>query len=100
MLGGDAPLPVIFFSHGLISHLAQNTALMEHLASLGYVVVSIAHTYDAAPVLFPNGDVIARPTQAPATEAPSEEAISLYRETGRNFTAGRTYETALPGRSA
>jgi predicted dienelactone hydrolase len=61
----DAPLarnvtnlPAVFYSHGYTSFLGQNTVLMEHLASHGYVVFSVQHTYDSAATAFPNGDVI------------------------------------------
>ncbi len=51
-------LPVVIYSHGYTSFAGQNTALMEDLASHGYIVYSIQHTYDSAPTVFPNGDVI------------------------------------------
>jgi predicted dienelactone hydrolase len=102
VLDGEQPLPVIFFSHGLYSYASQNTVLMEHLASKGYVVFSIAHTYDAAPVIFPNGDVIELP--APYTNKeleksyqPSEELIKLAMETGPKFSEGKTYEERYEG---
>lgn len=60
----DAPLlpratnlPVVIYSHGYTSHLAQNTALMEELASHGYIAYSLQHTYDSSSTAFPNGDV-------------------------------------------
>ncbi|MEZ5929880.1 MAG: peptidylprolyl isomerase [Parvularculaceae bacterium] len=55
---GATDLPVIFFSHGYTSFLGQNTALMEELASQGYVVYSVNHTFDSADVVMPNGDVL------------------------------------------
>jgi predicted dienelactone hydrolase/cyclophilin family peptidyl-prolyl cis-trans isomerase len=55
---GLADLPVIIYSHGYTSFAGQNTALMEELASHGYVVYSIQHTFDSAPTVFPNGDVL------------------------------------------
>ena len=39
----DAPYPVIVFSHSLGLNAEQNTPLMEHLASHGYVVIGISH---------------------------------------------------------
>ena len=42
---GDCPL--IVFSHGGISYSASNISLYKELASHGYVVVSIDHTYHA-----------------------------------------------------
>ena len=72
----DAPLvedasdlPVVVYSHGFGSYAAQNTALMEELASHGYVVYSVQHSYTSAATIFPNGDVILR---AAEYEAASE----------------------------
>lgn len=58
LLAGAARLPVVIYSHGYASFLSQNTALMEDLASHGYVVYSLQHTFDSAATLFPNGDVL------------------------------------------
>lgn len=57
MLAGASRRPVVFYSHGYTSFLSQNTALMEHLASHGYIVFSVQHTYDSSPTVFPDGDV-------------------------------------------
>lgn len=58
LLAGATRLPVVIYSHGYGSFLSQNTALMEDLASHGYVVYSLQHTFDSATTLFPNGDVL------------------------------------------
>ncbi len=50
--------PVILFSHGYGGFSGQNTIQMEELASYGYVVFSIAHTYEASSSVFPNGKII------------------------------------------
>ncbi|MGH9943386.1 MAG: alpha/beta hydrolase family protein [Pyrinomonadaceae bacterium] len=53
------PYPVLVFSHGQIPGLAaQNTAQMEELASHGYVVFSIGHTYETLVNIFPDGRVV------------------------------------------
>lgn len=52
------PSPTVIFSHGLFSSLQRNTAQMEHLASHGYLVLSISHPYSAVATLHENGDVI------------------------------------------
>lgn len=57
MLAGASRRPVVFYSHGYTSFLSQNTALMEHMASHGYIVFSVQHTYDSSPTVFPDGDV-------------------------------------------
>jgi dienelactone hydrolase len=47
--------PVVLFSPGFGASREQNTALIEDLASRGYVVVSLDHTYEAPVVEFPDG---------------------------------------------
>lgn len=49
--------PVIIFSHGLSGMRFQNSALMEELASQGYVVFAADHSYGANITIFPDGDV-------------------------------------------
>ncbi|MEK6152910.1 hypothetical protein WIW50_06610 [Flavobacteriaceae bacterium 3-367] len=39
--------PLILFNHGLQMFSSQNTLLMEHLASHGYIVASIGHPYES-----------------------------------------------------
>ncbi|WP_207400710.1 alpha/beta hydrolase family protein [Actinomadura roseirufa] len=59
--GWNAPVaagrrhPVVLFSPGYNSIRALNTALVEDLASRGYVVVTIDHTHEAPIVEFPHG---------------------------------------------
>jgi len=51
--------PVLIFSHGYIpGFLAQNTAQMEELASHGYVVFSIGHSYETVANIFPDGRAV------------------------------------------
>lgn len=40
-------LPVVVFSHGAHDHRADTTLMVQELASHGYVVVTVDHTYDA-----------------------------------------------------
>ncbi|NQV50230.1 MAG: dienelactone hydrolase family protein, partial [Candidatus Marinimicrobia bacterium] len=49
--------PVILFSHGLSGMRFQNTALMEELASQGYVVFAADHSYAANITIFDNGEM-------------------------------------------
>ncbi len=60
----DAPLahsntayPVIVFSHGWKGFRAQNTVQMLQLASHGYVVIGMEHTYGAVTTVFPDGSI-------------------------------------------
>ena len=50
--------PVVLFSPGFGSFREANTAQIEDLASHGYVVVSLDHTYEAPVVEFPHGRVV------------------------------------------
>ncbi len=56
----DAPItegthPVVVFTHGYTGTFTDYTFLFEDLASRGYVVASVDHTYEATAVGFPNG---------------------------------------------
>ena len=60
----DAPLragvnkrPTVIFSHGYRGFKGQNTQLMEHLASHGYIAYAVQHTYESSPTVFPDGEV-------------------------------------------
>lgn len=80
-------LPVVMYSHGYTGSAGQNTVLMEELASHGYAVYSIQHTYDASDTVFPNGDVL---VLDPALATPPEQsstisAVEKQAYMGRNF---------------
>ncbi|MEW6086023.1 MAG: hypothetical protein AB1607_15630 [Chloroflexota bacterium] len=68
------PFPVILFSHGWNGFNAQNTGQALELASHGYVVVGVQHTYGAVVTVFPNGDVaLNNPDALPPDETPVDE---------------------------
>jgi len=54
---GGGPFPLLVFSHGLRGIRVQNTVLMRELASHGYVVAAIDHTYGNALTIFPDGRI-------------------------------------------
>jgi len=54
-LAGADPYPVLIFSHGWEGFKEQNIFQVEELASHGYVVVGINHTYGSVLTLFPDG---------------------------------------------
>ena len=47
--------PVVVFTHGYTGTFTDYTFLFEELASRGYVVASVDHTYEASAVQFPDG---------------------------------------------
>lgn len=49
--------PVIIFSHGIAGLRTQNTFLCEELASHGYIVISIDHTYESFITVFPDNSI-------------------------------------------
>jgi predicted dienelactone hydrolase len=53
----DQGYPIILFSHGWQGFNAQNTGQALQLASNGYVVVGVQHTYGAVITVFPDGRV-------------------------------------------
>lgn len=67
-----APYPLIVFSHGWQGLRVQSTFLMEALASQGYVVAAIDHTYGAQIVIFPDGRVVKNNPRALPTNDPPE----------------------------
>jgi predicted dienelactone hydrolase len=91
LLAGAKDLPVVFYSHGYTSFLQQNTVLMEELASHGYVVFSVQHTYDSSDTAFLNGDV------APMDPALQQmtEAVEDGRPSQADALAGATLDARL-----
>lgn len=69
----DAPAdgtrhPIVVLSHGLGTNAAQHTGQAEELASRGYVVAAIDHTYDAVAVEFPGGRLELANPDVPSTD--------------------------------
>lgn len=75
----DAPVarnsgrnPVVLYSAGLGDPRTWNTGLVEDLASRGYVVVTVDHTYDSSEVALPGGrlakSVLPELAQKPGTD--------------------------------
>ncbi len=54
----DTSYPVIVFSHSMGLNAEQNTPLMEHLASHGYVVIGISHTRMTVRVISSQGQPV------------------------------------------
>ncbi len=67
-------LPVLLYSTGLHSDRAMGTALVEDLASRGYIVVTVDHTHDANEVEFPGGRL---ETDAMPSNAHSSHTIAV-----------------------
>ncbi|MFI1092028.1 alpha/beta hydrolase family protein [Streptomyces sp. NPDC020917] len=57
-------LPVVVYSHGSASHRGDHTVIVQELASHGFAVVTVDHTYDTF-TEFPDGRVV-----TPAADVP------------------------------
>ncbi len=65
LVRSTSPLPVLIFNHGWGEHFAQNSILMEELASHGYIVFSVAHHYEAKFSFRPDGRPILMDESSP-----------------------------------
>ena len=65
--------PVILFSHGWNGFNAQNSGQAVQLASHGYVVIGIQHTYGAVITVFPDGTVAKNNPTALPEGKPTED---------------------------
>lgn len=54
LLSSSSPYPLILFFHGYVAFRTAYTAYCEELASHGYIVVVIGHTYYSQLSVFPN----------------------------------------------
>ncbi|MEQ8688946.1 MAG: hypothetical protein RIE86_26840 [Imperialibacter sp.] len=53
----DGPFPVLIFSHGYGSKATGYYALLTEMASQGYVIINMNHTYESLGATFPDGRV-------------------------------------------
>ena len=61
------PFPVLLFNHaGELGFTSQNQLLMEHLASHGYVIFSIAHPYQSSKVNLGHAGTVTRVSDYPS----------------------------------
>jgi predicted dienelactone hydrolase len=74
--------PILIFSHGYECYPAQNTALLEQLASHGYIAISVAHPHDAADLRLANGRLLE--TSHPAGTDPEFAALRKQLSSGPN----------------
>jgi predicted dienelactone hydrolase len=54
---GKEPFPVVIFSHAYWGSVSQCTALMQELASQGYVAVSVGHPYETPYLIQADGHI-------------------------------------------
>jgi pimeloyl-ACP methyl ester carboxylesterase len=77
------PFPLIIFSHGWKGFSAASTGQAIELASHGYVVIALHHTYGAITTVFPDGTVAPINPNA----LPAEDDDPNYEEIARRLVA-------------
>lgn len=89
----EGTFPTLLFSHGLLAYVSQNTPLMEHLASMGYVVLSLTHPGESGGIVHLNGDVVTfdESTRNTIVERASDPSAfdKLSPDIGKRLTATR-----------
>ena len=72
LLRDNQGFPVLIFSHGWEGFKEQNIFQVEELASHGYVVIGINHTYGAILTVFPDGRLFPVDHNALPSDVPDE----------------------------
>jgi predicted dienelactone hydrolase len=85
---GGPRFPVVIFNHGYLLYPGANTALMEELASHGYVVFSLSHPPDSASYRTFDGTLVEQHLWTP-----SDELIESLKQ----FVGAPTYEARYRG---
>jgi hypothetical protein len=89
----DVGYPVILFSHGWNGFNAQNTSQAIELASHGYVVVGVQHTYGAVITVFDDGTIARNNPSALPNGAPDDEYEAAARTLVRQWSGDLAYTT-------
>jgi predicted dienelactone hydrolase len=83
--------PVILFSHGWNGFNAQNTGQAIQLASHGYVVVGVQHTYGAVITVFEDGTIARNQPSALPSGAPDDEYEAAARKLVQQWAGDLEY---------
>ncbi|MEV6974176.1 lipase [Kitasatospora sp. NPDC093806] len=87
--------PVVLYSPGSRADRSFGTLAAEDLASRGYVVVVLDHTFDAGEVVFPDGRLEVR--NKPAVFAMTDAEIVAYRAADTRFVLDQLTDLAAGG---
>lgn len=84
----EAPYPLIVYHHGYGGHTGVHLALIEELASHGFVVASVAHSYESAFLHGPDGELVSFSPENPAYVGRLEEAHGDRQEALKDAIIG------------
>lgn len=85
------PYPLILFSHGWNGFNAQNSGQMIELASRGYFVAAVNHTYGAVVTVFPDGEIAKNNPAALPDGAPNDEYETAARKLVNQWAGDLAY---------
>lgn len=80
LLKKGSPYPIIFFSHGYASHRFAYSSFVQELASHGYIVVGIGHTYYTHSSKFLDGSIIYADAECTSLNNLIEESSSQQQQ--------------------
>lgn len=83
--------PVILFSHGWNGFSAQNSGQALELASHGYIVVGLQHTYGAVVTVFDDGTIAPNNPAALPSGAPDEAYGAAAQKLGAQWAGDMAY---------
>ncbi|MDF1499243.1 MAG: hypothetical protein P1P76_02090 [Anaerolineales bacterium] len=84
-LDSAAPYPVLLFSHGYGGFRAQNTNQAQELASHGFIVFAVEHTYGAVVTVFPDGRVADHNPDTLPDGLSDQESLEATRALGEQW---------------
>jgi pimeloyl-ACP methyl ester carboxylesterase len=87
LLEGAERLPLLVFSHGYIGNPSSYTALLEDLASHGYVVLSVVHPYESTAATLADGTVVTLLDQAGGMRQPIRDVLAEWGPEDDTMTA-------------
>jgi predicted dienelactone hydrolase len=77
-----ARLPMILFQHGFTGLPSSHTALMEDLASHGWIVLNVIHPYEATGAKLADGTIVSHTDQNQAIRQPIADVFSEWGPEG------------------
>jgi dienelactone hydrolase len=83
--------PLLLFSHGYGGFRAQNTNQMQYLASHGYIVVAVEHTYGAVVTVFPDGQIAYHNPDTMPDDVPPAEDLEATRALGSQWSGDLSF---------
>lgn len=97
MLNTNERFPVLIFNHGADGYTSQNLILMEHLASNGYVILSVAHPYQSLKVHLQQAGTVTLTSERPKDTGFDVNVMerSLYSKMYREYDSDPVEASAI-----